>query len=124
MSGADVELGAAPRPVIATSTMRPCTRGAAMSVSTYSPPTRSMATSTGPAAAVISSASTARVDVAGGEHRVVEAEGPALLELLGGAGGAHDGAARCVGELHRGGADPGARGVHEHDLAGSRPRPG
>ena len=47
---------------------------------------------------------------------MVEAERPALLELVGGAGRPHDDATECVGELHRGGADAGPRGVHEHGL--------
>ena len=53
----------------------------------------------------------------GGEHRVVEPEGPRLVELLRGARGADDGAPGGAAELHRGGAHPGADRLHEQHLA-------
>ena len=58
-----------------------------------------------------------RIELARREHRVIEAEGAALLELVERAGGTDHGAAERVGKLHRGGSDARARGVHEHCLA-------
>ena len=81
-------------------------------------------TSTGPAAAVMSAASAAGSSSRGGEHRVVEPELAAALELLGGAGGADHGAAHRLPELQRGGADARADRVHEQRLARLRRRPG
>ena len=64
------------------------------------------------------------IELAGGEHRVVEPEGARLLELLGGAGGADDRASDRLAELQRGGADAGADRVDEHHLARLHARPG
>ncbi len=62
-------------------------------------------------------ANAAGIELASGEHPVVEAEGPRLLELLRGAGGAHHGAAGHPAELHGRGAHTRADRVHEQDLA-------
>ena len=58
------------------------------------------------------------IELAGGEHRVVEPEGPRLVELLRGAGGAHDGAPGRPAELHGGGAHTRTR---PHARAAPRP---
>ena len=63
------------------------------------------------------------IELAGGEHGVVEPEGARLLQLLGGAGGADDRAPGRLTELQCGGAHAGADRVDEQHLTRLHARP-